>query len=449
MKARGITLFLIFATTAQLVLYVCAYNPYVVRWNKTYGGESPDMAHSAQQTNDNGYIIAGQTSSFGAAGTDFYLVKTDSDGNMQWNKTYGGTSQDEAYAVRQTSDGGYIIAGVTSSFGAQFSDFWVIKTDSNGNAQWNKTYGGPRIDIAYSVQQTSDGGYIVAGSTNSFGSGNNDFWLVKTDGNGEMQWNKTYGGLYNDNAYSVQQTNDGGYVACGYTGSFGAGYEDFWLVKTDSNGNMAWNKTYGGENSDYAYSVQQTSDNGYIIAGDTYTTGAQLEVWLVKTDSSGNMQWNKRYGGPLDDGAYTVGQTSDGYIVAGFTYSIANNRDILLIKTDLSGNIEWNQTYGGKEKDEACAAEQTSDGGYIVAGTTYSFDASWDPDFWLLKLSKGLASDLNGDGKVNILDIWIIAGAYGQKRGDSKWNPAADTDRNGVIDIRDFVVVALDFGKTA
>jgi len=373
---------------AQFTPCAYAYNPPPVKWNKTYGGDSPDVAYSMQQTSDNGYVIAGYTSSLGAGGTDFWLVKTDSNGNAEWNKTYGGTLKDEAYAVQQTSDNGYILAGSTSSFGSGFSDFWLVKTDSNGEVTWNKTYGGPRWDVTYSVQQTDDGEYITAGSTNSFGSGSEDFWLIKTDQNGIMQWNKTYGGLYDDRAYSVQQTKEGGYVICGYSSSFGTGYEDFWLVKTDSNGNMIWNKTYGGENSEYAYFVQQTSDNGYILAGSTYSSGTEFDMWLVKTDSSGNMQWNKTYGGSLDEEAYAVRQTSDGgYIITGFTDSFSDNRDIWLIKTDSSGNVEWSQTYGGTREDEAYAVQQTSDGGYIIAGTTYSFGPSWDPNFWLIRLA--------------------------------------------------------------
>jgi hypothetical protein len=202
-----------------------------------------------------------------------------------------------------------------------------------------------------------------------------------------MQWNKVYGGLYDDIAYSVQQTNDEGYIICGYTGTL-VGYEDFWLVKTDSNGEEIWNKTYGGENSEYAYFVQQTNDNGYIIAGSAYSSGTEFDMWLVKTDSSGNMQWNKTYGGLLDEEAYSVRQTIEGgYIITGFTDSFAGNRDIWLIKTDSFGNIEWSQTYGGAANDEACAVQQTSDRGYIVAGTTYSFGPSWDPNFWLIKLA--------------------------------------------------------------
>jgi hypothetical protein len=151
---------------------------------------------------------------------------------------------------------------------------------------------------------------------------------------------------------------------------------------------MVWNKTYGGENSEYAYFVQQTSDNGYILAGSTYSSGTEFDMWLVKTDSSGNMQWNKTYGGSLDEEAYAVRQTSDGgYIITGFTDSFSDNRDIWIIKTDSSGNVEWSQTYGGTREDEAYAVQQTSDGGYIIAGTTYSFGPSWDPNFWLIRLA--------------------------------------------------------------
>jgi predicted secreted protein len=538
---------------AQFTPCAYAYNPPPVKWNKTYGGNSPDVAYAMQQTSDNGYVITGYTSSFGAGGADFWLVKTDSNGNSQWNKTYGGLNKDEAYSVEQTSDGGYIIAGTTRSFGAGFSDFWLVKTDSSGEMVWNETYGGLYQDTAYSVQQTSEGGYIATGSTSSFGSGSEDFWLVKTDANGKMQWSKTYGGLYDDIAYSVQQIADG-YIVCGFTDSFGAGYEDFWLVKTDSNGNEAWNKTYGWENSEYAYFVQQTSDNGYIIAGSTYSLTTEFDMWLVKTDSSGNMQWNKTYGGLLDEEAYAVRQTSDaGYMIAGFTDSFSDNRDIWLIKTDPSGNIEWSQTYGGTEKDEAYAVQQTSDAGYIIAGTTYSFGPSWDPNFWLIRLAGlhdigaqnvvphktivgkeyslfinitfknwgqseetfdftvyanttnigtqhltfaegnsitvtftwntddfakgnytiaayaqpvsgetdtadntladgvvyvGIPGDVDGNGKVEIKDILLLAKAYGTNPQSLNWNPNLDVNGDDKVDIKDILIAAKNYGKT-
>jgi len=247
-------------------------------WNKTFGGTGGDYAKSVQQTSDGGYALAGGTDSYGAGSSDFWLVKTDSSGEKQWDKTFGGTRWDYAYSVQQTSDGGYILAGHTYSYGAGSSDFWLVKTDSSGEKQWDKTFGGTGWDSAYSVQQTSDGGYILAGHTFSYSASYSDFWLVKTDSSGEKQWDKTFGGTGDDYAYSVQQTSDGGYILAGYTDySYGTGYYDFWLVKTDSSGEKQWDKTFGGAGDDYATSVQQTSDGGYILAGHTYSS----DFWLV------------------------------------------------------------------------------------------------------------------------------------------------------------------------
>jgi hypothetical protein len=182
--------------------------------------------------------LAGLTASFGAGSADIFLIKTYANGNIIWAKTYGGTNSDEAYSVHQTSDGGYIVAGATYSFGAGNYDIFLMKTDANGNVIWAKTYGGTSTDYAYSVQQTSDGGYIVAGYTASFGAGSGDIFLIKTDANGNVQWAKTYGGIGWDLAYSVQQTSDGGYIVAGLTISFGAGNYDIFLIKTDANGNI-------------------------------------------------------------------------------------------------------------------------------------------------------------------------------------------------------------------
>ncbi len=311
-----------------------------VQWAKTYGGPGYDEAFSVQQTSDGGYIVAGWTR-YSMINSDFFLIKTDANGNVQWAKTYGGTDNDYAYSVQQTSDGGYIVAGRTLSFGMG-SNILLIKTDANGNIIWAKTYGGPSWDEASSVQQTSDGGYIVAGWTGSFGAGAGDIFLIKTDANGNLQWAKTYGGTNYDTASSVQQTSDGGYIVAGTTRSFGAGGSDFFLIKTDVNGNIQWAKTYGGTNYDTASSVQQTSDGGYIVAGTTRSFGAGgSDFFLIKTDANGNIQWAKTYGGTGGDEAYSVQQTSDGgYILAGRTYSFgAGTWDAFLIKTDADGNI--------------------------------------------------------------------------------------------------------------
>jgi hypothetical protein len=257
---------------------------------KTYGGAYYDVAYSVQQTSDGGYIVAGVTHSFSAGGYDIFLIKTDANGNVQWAKTYGGTSGDGAFPVQQTSDGGYIVAGVTNSFGAGGSDVFLIKTDTSGNIQWAKTYGGTNDDRATFVQQTSDGGYIVAGWTRSFGAGYTDIFLIKTDTSGNIVWAKTYGGTSYDWAYSVQQTSDNGYIVGGYTGSFGVGTNIF-LIKTDTNGNIVWAKTYRGAHWDYAYSVQQTSDGGYIVAGhiQPLDLDGEKDIILIKTDANGDI----------------------------------------------------------------------------------------------------------------------------------------------------------------
>jgi len=260
--------------------------PPATEWNKTYGGANSEVARSVIQTSDGGYLLAGQTQSFGAGGTDFWLVKTDSMGNMEWNKTYGGTKNDIAFSVVETSDGGYVLTGRTNSFGLGIADFWLIKVDSSGDHQWNKTYGGTGVDAARCVVQTSDGGYILAGFTESFGAGGQDGWLIKTDSMGNMEWNKTYGGTGVDAARCVVQTSDGGYILAGETNSFGAGDSDFWLIKTDSMGNMEWNKTYGGTKNDVLNSVAKTGDGGYALAGFTESFGAGgQDGWLIKVAS--------------------------------------------------------------------------------------------------------------------------------------------------------------------
>jgi len=393
MKRVNLTSVLCWVGTGVFLSALMVNRVSAIAFAKTFGGSDYDAASSVQQTSDGGYIVAGHTGSFGAGNFDVFLLKTDASGNLQWVKTFGGSSSDSAYSVQQTSDGGYIVAGGTYSFGAGIYDVFLLKTDASGNLQWAKTFGGSSNDAARSVQQTSDGGYIVAGWTWSFGAGNSDVFLLKTDATGNLQWAKTFGGSYYDYASSVQQTSDGGYIVVGRTYSFGAGGYDVFLLKTDASGNLQWAKTFGGSSDDYAWSVQQTSDGGYIVAGETRSFGAgSADVFLLKTDALGSLQWAKTFGGSDYDRVYSVQQTSDGgYIVAGGTWSFgAGSYDVFLLKTDASGNLQWIKTFGGSSGDYAYSVQQTSDGGYIVVGFTYSFGGG-SADVFLLK------TDTNGN----------------------------------------------------
>jgi hypothetical protein len=376
------------------VLLLCSITHAQQRWERTYGGTSFDCGYSVQQTSDGGYIVAGMSSSFGPGANDVYLFKTNSQGDTLWTRTYGGMRTQYAYSVQQTSDGGYIIAGITNSFGPGDCDVYLIKTNGSGDTLWTRTYGGTNDDEGFSVQQTSDGGYIIAGLTNSFGVGNGDVWLIKTNTSGDTLWTRTYGGTSLDWGFSVQQTSDGGYIVTGMTSSFGAGSNDVYLFKTNSQGDTLWTSTYGGTRSDAGYSVQQTLDGGYIVAGWNRSLRDTLDcdVYLIKTNASGDTLWTKTFGGTNWDYGYSVQQTSDGgYIVAGLTWSFgAGSDDFYLIKTNGSGETLWTRTYGGTNDDEGFSVQQTSDGGYIIAGLTLSFGAGGD-DAYLIK------TDTNGN----------------------------------------------------
>jgi len=304
-------------------------------WNQIFGGSGGEYSYSVQQTTDGGYIITGQTQSYGNGGTDVWLIKTDSNGDSLWTKTFGGSDNDVGHAVQQTTDDGYIIAGWTYSYGPGGSDFWLIKTDSNGDSLWTKTFGGIDADRGYWVQQTTDGGYILTGFRYPIAYGDADFWLIKTDSNGDSLWTKTFGGDHDDRGRWVQQTTDGGYIITGATESYGNGEEDIWLIKTDSNGDSLWTKTYGGISGDGGYSVQQTTDGGYIITGLTYSYGnGSADVWLIKTDSNGDSLWTKTFGGNGWEYGNSIQKTTDGgYILTGATYSFGNGGgDVWLIK---------------------------------------------------------------------------------------------------------------------
>jgi len=358
---------------------------------KAIGGENDDGGYSLIQTSDGGYAITGYTKSFGAGKGDVYVVKLDANGNLQWTTTIGGPEIEEGVSLIQTSDGGYAIAGVTQSFGAGEDDAYVVKLDANGNLQWTKTIGGKKEDVGFSLIQTSDGGYAIAGATTSFGAGGWDAYLVKLDANGNLQWTKTIGGKEDDKGYSLIQTSDGGYAITGYTKSFGAGGWDVYVVKLDANGNLQWTKTIGGPGNEIGFSLIQTSDGGYAITGPTYSFGAGgADVYVVKLNANGNLQWTTTIGGKEEDVGISLIQTSDGgYAIAGSTTSSGvGEADFYVVKLDANGKPQWTKTIGAKNKNLIKSSIiQTSDGSYVIAGTTGSFGAG-KRDVYVVKLDK-------------------------------------------------------------
>ena len=402
-RKKGLFLLLIFAgiVSACTALVVDNGVNTVALWAKTYGGTNSDYVSSIAQTSDGGYVIAGYTQSFGAGLFDIMVIKLDGTGAITWQKTYGGTNNDFVSSIAQTSDGGYVIAGNTYSFGSGGSDAWILKLDGIGAITWQKTFGETNYDSIYSIAQTSDSGYIITGSTYSFGSGGSDAWILKLDGTGAITWQKTFGGTNNDYANMVVQTSDSGYIIAGSTYSFGSGGFDAWIIKLDGSGSTNWQKIYGGTNQEHAKSVAQTSDGGYVLAGQTMSYGTgYYDAWILKLDGTGAITWQKTYGSTLNDEAISVMQTSDGgYLIGGKTYYFgAGDSDLWLFKLDSTGAVTWEKTYGGTNTETFRSFKTTSDGKYIVAGLTQSFGAGLY-DYWVFK--SDVNGNLSGAGFVN------------------------------------------------
>ncbi len=345
---------------------------------------------------------------------------------IEWQKCLGGTNDDRAYSIQQTSDGGFIVASITGSNDGDVSgnhgydDAWVVKLNSSGNIEWQKCLGGTSYDVANSIQQTSDGGFIVSGYTGSNDGdvsgkyGATDYWIVKLNSSGDIEWQKCLGGIYDDFAYSIQQTNDGGFIVAGFkesnesdmSGNHGA--IDALVVKLNSSGDIEWQKCLGGTDYDSAHSIQQISDGGFIVAGRTRSNNGDVsgnhgacDAWVVKLNSSGDIEWQKCLGGTDNDYANSIQQSSDGgFIVAGETKSndgdVSGNHgvyDYWVVKLNSSGDIEWQKCLGGTDYDYAYSIHQTSDGGFIVAGNTASNDGDVSgnhgaSDAWVVKLNK-------------------------------------------------------------
>lgn len=354
-------------------------------WGKTFGGPGDESAVSARQTSDGGYIIAGNY------GNDAWLIRLRATSLVDWQKTYSAGS---ANWVEETVDNGYIVAGYTLH-GVGETDMWVMKLDISGHVEWEKAYGGADADLAHCIRQTTDGGYIVAGETDSFGAGDGDIWMLKLNHAGGVSWQRTYGGPLFEWATSIEQTMDGGYIVCGVTYSFGPGNGDVWVLKLYGNGTVEWGKVFGlrtgNENTESEPDIRQTPEGGYILSCRTWPIGMQSRSWVLKLDSSGVIEWQKEYGYMKPSSIRRTGE--GGYVLAGREgddYGLPVVNDAVVLKLDGAGEVEWRANCGGGElpetdNDYAHTIEQTADGGYIVAGATQSLGMG-GYDLWLLKV---------------------------------------------------------------
>ena len=353
-------------------------------WTRIYGGDFDDVAKSLDNTNDGGFIITGNTLSFGAGSSDIWLLKVDENGEEEWDVTFGNEFWDEARCVKATSDNGYIIAGSSIISAGEDTDWIIIKTDENGEEEWTHIVDTGYWDSANFVIETDDNGFVIAGQIADEDSDN--ICLMKLDAEGEEEWNRTFGSTEAEDAYNILKTDDGGFVILGYTASVGEGGMDVRLIKTDSEGLEEWARTYGGEENDVGFSIESTTDEGYIIGGYTNSFGeGQNDFWLVKTDSLGEEIWNYTFGTSETEIAYSVMQTSDEkYVIAGWTSSgNANSNDSYIVKADSTGLI-WSTTLGDVGNDKLFDLIQNDEQEFIFAGHLQSFDSN-SQDCWLVK----------------------------------------------------------------
>jgi len=396
-------------------------------FQKTYAGIEYDRGNSVQQTLDGGYIVVGVEYSFGAGGRDVFLIKTDATGDTLWTRSFGGTGDDYGMSVKQTTDKGYIVVGYTNSFGQGLDDVYLIKTDSLGNLLWSKTYGGINFDFGSSVQQTSEGGYIVVGATASFGSGNYDVYLIKTNSTGDTLWTKTLGGSALDEGISAQQTNDGGYIIAGTTLSFSVGNYSAYLNKIDANGNVLWAKTYSTSGSEEVHQMQLTDDGGYIIAGGIFIGPTITLSSIFKTNSSGDFLWAKNYS---NGGSNSVQETTDkGYILTGSEGNLA-----FLIRTDSVGDTIWTKSFQGLNNyANGSFVQQTTDNGFIVAGSTHKFGAG-DPVYLIKTDSNGNSCIQNYFSTTITTPVYTVNNAVSlTSHGGITGNPATINNFGGDI----------------
>ena len=378
------------------------------KWMKTYDFTFYDFGKSVQQTSDGGFIVIGISRQFVGMDDDIILLKTDSMGNKQWGKTFGGNNDDYAFIVKQISDGGYIIVGRTASFSTGDSDIWLIKIDSNGNKLWDKLFGSSEYNEGGTdIIKISDDGYIILAYKQLVDDQDyqNSIWVIKTDINGNLEWDKTFSKENPRKGLSgriIQELDDGGYIIAGDIRTIISRHCDLYLLKINSEGILQWEKSFDKNDYEYCYSFDKTSDGDFIILGNTYEEDPLwYDVWLLKTNSEGELLWDKTYGGNGYDWGNSVQMTTDGgFIIGGYMYT-SPGTDGFLLKTNDAGEQEWFKRYRKTQYNIIESARQTTDGGYIFTGDTDEVPLPLRTDVWLVK------TDENGDappGKSR--DLW-------------------------------------------
>lgn len=390
-------------------------------WAKNFGGSGDESAQAIINTNDGGFAILGFSNSTDGdisdktiAVNDYWLIKLDAEGNLLWNKTYGGSKDDRGQSLVQTSDGGYALTGYAMSDDGDgsnnegFHDNWIVKVDASGIIEWEKSYGFSGHDHSYDILKTEDDGLFFTGflditsaradgnieKANSFTRhGVGEFWGSKIDAYGNLQWRGYYGGTNNDRSHAVVRSDDGGYVMSGFTESSdfdvnnSRGSYDFWVVKIDNTGNLVWEHSFGGTGIERAQDITKTNDGGFVVAGNTFSNDVDVaknngesDIWLIKIDASGTLVWESTFGGTQFEDARSVSASKDGgFIVSGNSKSAdkdtntnAGENDIWLIKTDAKGNMTWQKTFGGSGLDYGFDAIETDEGSIVLVGETTS-----------------------------------------------------------------------------
>ncbi len=392
-----------------------------VTFVKTYGGSKNDSAQSVTATTDGGYIILGYTQSNDNDITDkqdesfdYWVLKFDVTDQLQWQKTYGGSLDDRGSDIIQTSDGGYAILGYSFSTDGDttqnegLQDYWLVKLDANGNISWEKSFGYQGADSGITMTETNDQGFLVTGIldvTASGGEGNSsrnanrhaggDYWALKLDISGNLEWSHYFGGNFTDTPYGVVQTNDNGYIVVGSSDSedtdisSNIGTYDFWVIKISESGDLVWEKSFGGSQIDEARAIVKTNDGNYIIAGDTRSSDNDVslnkgaaDLWFIKISPSGNLIWERTIGGSSFDVARAIKKSqNNGFLLSGSSRSsdmdVSENKgqnDAWVLKTDNNGNLLWETTVGGSNIDFSYDVAELINGSVIAVGDTASSD---------------------------------------------------------------------------